>query len=124
MQEFGIRIAADVDDLESIDQLEEYIEQSQSIQIFVSKGYFMSKSEWRGPAICASSCMQHLYKWRAADCLREAHTAVHKTKPLVLVHDPVRGGATLELIKQDECPGELKCIFTGRRVIEWHRIKV
>ena len=33
-----------VDDLESIDALEEYVDGSQVIQIFVSKGYFLSKS--------------------------------------------------------------------------------
>ena len=59
-----------------------------------------------------------------ADCLREAKSAVDKAKPLVLVYDPVRGGAPLEVIKQDECPGELQGIFEDRKVIEWHRIKV
>ena len=42
----------------------------------------------------------------------------------MLVYDPVRGGAPLEVIKQDECPGELQAIFEDRKVIEWHRIKV
>ena len=88
-------------DLESIDALEEYINRSQVIMIFVSKGYFLSKN-----------------------CLREARTAVAKAKPLALVHDPVRGGATLETIKEDECPMELQGIFNGRKIIEWHRIKV
>ena len=40
-----------VDDLESIDALEEYIDQSQTIQIFVSKGYFTSKSESHCPRL-------------------------------------------------------------------------
>ena len=34
-----------VDDLQSIDALEEYIESSAVITIFVSKGYFLSKSK-------------------------------------------------------------------------------
>ena len=93
--------APSTQDLESIDALEEYIDASQVIMIFVSKGYFGSKN-----------------------CLREARTAVQKTKPLALVHDPVRGGATLEAIKEDECPVELQGIFNDRKVIEWHRIKV
>ena len=62
--------------------------------------------------------------WSTADCLREVHTAVNMAKPLVLVYDPVRGGSTLEMIKQDECPVELLEIFKDRKVIEWHRIKV
>ena len=69
--------------------------------IFVSKGYFGSKN-----------------------CLREARAAMEKSKPIALVHDPVRGGATLESIKEDECPVELQGIFKGRKVIEWHRMKV
>ena len=90
-----------MDDLESIDALEEYIDGSQVIMIFVSKGYFKS-----------------------TNCLREVRTAFEKGKPLALVHDPVRGGATLEFIKGKECPAELLGIFDGRNVIEWHRIKV
>ena len=89
-----------VDDLESIDELEEYIEGSQVIMIFASKGYFKSDN-----------------------CLREARTAVEKAKPLTLMHDPVRGGATLEFIQQEECPVELLGLFEGRKIIEWHRIK-
>ena len=88
-------------DLESIDALEDYIDRSQVIMIFVSKGYFLS-----------------------TNCLREARTAVAKAKPLALVHDPVRGGATLETIKANECPLELQGIFKDHKIIEWHRIKV
>ena len=88
-------------DLESIDALEEYIDRSQVIMIFVSKGYFLS-----------------------TNCLREARTATEKAKPLALVYDPLRGGATLETIKEDECPLELKGVFKDRKIIEWHRIKV
>ena len=90
-----------MDDLESIDALEEYIDGSQVIMIFASQGYFKSKN-----------------------CLREARAAVAKAKPLSLVYDPVRGGATLQTIQEKECPEELQTIFDGRKVIEWHRIKV
>ena len=40
----GVSVFLDVDDLEDIGALEEYIEKSQSIMIFVSKGYFLSKN--------------------------------------------------------------------------------
>jgi len=96
----GVSIFLDVDDLESIDALEEYIDGSQVIMIFVSAGYFKS-----------------------ANCLREVKAAVEKAKPLSLVFDPVRGGAPLDTIRDEECPAELRGIFTGRNVIEWHRIK-
>lgn len=52
-------------------------------------------------------------------------------KPLVLVHDPVRGGATLEFIKAEECPSDLHDgaflrpgLSEERDVVTWHRIKV
>ena len=44
-------------------------------------------------------------------------------KPLTLVHDPVKGGATVEFIKTEECPTDLVSIFDGREIITWHRIK-
>ena len=60
----GVSIFLDVDDLKSIDALDEYIGQSAVIMIFVSKGYFQSKN-----------------------CLREAHCTVEKGKAIALVHD-------------------------------------
>ena len=41
----GASIFLDVDDLRSIDALEEHIGESAVITLFVSKGYFLSKSE-------------------------------------------------------------------------------
>merc|ERR1719267_91075 len=38
----GVSIFLDVDDLESIDALEQYVDQTAVIMIFVSKGYFKS----------------------------------------------------------------------------------
>jgi len=50
---------------------------------------------------------------------------VAQQKPLTLVFDPVRGGASLEVIQSHECPDDLRApIFDGREVIHWHRIKV
>jgi len=69
--------------------------------IFVSKGYFKSKN-----------------------CIREAQCTVAKAKPITLVHDPVRGGGSVEFIKNEECDTELRGIFEGRDIIVWHRIKV
>ena len=97
----GVSIFLDVDDLESIDALEEYVDQTEVIMIFVSKGYFKS-----------------------GNCLREARCTVQKGKPIALVYDPDRGGEKLEVIKQDECSDELRGpVFDGRDVIAWHRIK-
>ena len=98
----GVSVFLDVDDLEDIGALETYVDQSAVIMIFVSKGYFKS-----------------------GNCLREARCTVDKKKPIALVHDPVRGGATLDFIRDEECPDELRGPVFGhgrRPVIEWHRI--
>ena len=97
----SVSMFLDVDDLESIGKLEEYIDASQVIMIFVSKGYFKS-----------------------GNCLREARHAVAIDKPLTLMRDGDRGEMSVADIKRDECPDELlDDIFDGREVIEWHRIK-
>ena len=97
----GASVFLDVDDLEDIGRLEEYIEASGVVMIFVSQGYFKSPN-----------------------CLREVRCAVSKVKPLSLVHDPVRGGASLEAIEA-ECPTEMRGdMFSPHRpVITFHRIK-
>ena len=98
----GASIFLDVDDLQDTGELETYIEQTAVIMIFVSKGYFKS-----------------------GNCLREAVASVEKAKPITLVHDPVKGGASREAIERDECTDALRpAIFVaGREVIEWHRVK-
>ena len=97
----GVLIFLDVDDLKSVDDLEEYVDQSAVISIFVSKGYFKS-----------------------GNCLREARFTVAKRKPIALVHDGDKAGMSVGDIRRDECPDDLRSsIFDGRDVIEWHRIK-
>ena len=83
------------------------VEKTATVMIFVSKGYFKS-----------------------INCLREADCTVAKEKHIALMHDPVKGGAPLEVIKEHECPEHLLGpIFmcpdgvTARPVITWHRIK-
>ena len=53
---------------------------------------------------------------------------MEKNKRIALMHDSaiyLKTYVPLETIKRDECPEELRGpIFTGRQVIEWHRIKV
>ena len=93
-----------VDDLQSIDALEEYIYSSAVVTIFASLGYFLSKN-----------------------CMREVHATVNQNKPLCLVFDPVRGGAPLQDV-EDECGADLRPKIFGhgaakRDVIVWHRIK-
>ena len=70
-----------MDDLQDISHLERYIEQSQAVIVFLSKGYFFSKN-----------------------CLRELDCAIALEKPLILVHeaDLTHGGASLDNLR-DEC---------------------
>ena len=102
----GAPIFLDVEDLEDISKLEEYVEQSTTVLIFVSRGYFLSRN-----------------------CMREVFAAVEMNKPIVLVHeeDPAKGGAPLATLKQ-ECPEEVREAVFGpldapRRVIPWLRIE-
>ena len=120
-----------MDDLESIDALEEYVDGSQVIMIFVSAGYFKSanclrevKAANSNPSPSPSPNPNPNPNPNLTHNPNQVKAAVTKAKPLSLVFDPVRGGAPLETIREVECPAELRDIFNGRSVIEWHRIKV
>lgn len=80
-----VKIFLDVDDLESIDKLETYIEQSACVLLFISRGYFQSKN-----------------------CLIEICAALKHRKPLILVYEPTenKGGGNLAKL-QAECPEDL-----------------
>ena len=98
----GIQVFLDVDDLEDIGNLEGYVGVSQSVLVFLSRGYFFSAN------------------------VRRELTAVRETaRPLILLHegDVGRGGAPLEQLRE-ECPTCTRpFVFDGREVILWMRIK-
>ena len=96
-------IFLDVDDLKNIGDLELYIDQSSSINIFLSHGYFKSKN-----------------------CLREVQATMDKKKPFMCTHevDKDKGGGPLKEI-QIELEDEqlISAIFTEERLITiWHRV--
>ena len=103
----GVSVFLDVDNLDSTDELERHIEQSQAVLVFLSKGYFFSEN-----------------------CLRELDHAIALEKPLILVHeaDLSRGGALLESIRS-ECASKRRMqVFEGggdeeRPVITWQRAR-
>jgi len=76
----------DVDDLKDISALEMYIQESATVLIFLSRGYFLSKN-----------------------CLREAYSSASNFKPLILVHeaDPSKGGLQ-RVDSENECPPDLR----------------
>jgi len=117
----NVSIFLDVDDLEDIGALEEYVRQTAAMLFFLSRGYFRSRN-----------------------CLREIVASETQLKPVVLVHegDQSHGGETLEALFA-QSPIELRqFIFNGkgvapsdptvkastsdgvasREVIPWHRI--
>ena len=106
-----VKIFLDVDDLQSIDELEHYVDQSALIICVLSKGYFLS-----------------------ANCMREVRHGLKRRKCLALLHesDPTHGGLPLGTLIE-ECPEDLRePIFLmsemgdeapGRLVTPWHRVK-
>ena len=92
-----------VDDLEEIGKLDMYIKQTQSVLIFLSKGYFFS-----------------------VNCKKEVAATLDNGNPIMLLHetDPARGGAPIEQLQAD-CPDNWRSdIFVPYRpIIPWLRVK-
>jgi len=99
----GVRIFLDVDDLEAIGNLGQYIKASSSVLIFLSKGYFFS-----------------------GNCRKELEAALAYDSPMILLHetDLNRGGAPLKQLR-DDCAAEHRSrVFApDRPIIPWQRIK-
>jgi len=98
----SVKVFLDVDDLEEIGDLEKYVRASQTMVIFLSSGYFFS-----------------------ANCMREVDCALANGTPLILVHeqDPAKGGAPIDVLR-DECrSGNRQAVFDcPRPIITWHRV--
>ncbi|KAL1527880.1 hypothetical protein AB1Y20_009256 [Prymnesium parvum] len=98
----SIPIFLDVDDLVSIDLLEEYIDASGCVLLFLSRGYLISHN-----------------------CLRETRRAVHTRLALCFVWeaDHAKGGAPLHYLRDHECPQDLVEVIFGDdgKIIQWHR---
>ena len=99
----GARIFLDVDDLDEIDKLEEYVNAAQCFLVFLSKGYFFSKN-----------------------CLRELDSASACGVMPVLVHEISvdHGGTSLETLRAD-CVSQKRdadSLFDGNKIVPWHRL--
>ena len=97
-----------VDDLEMIEDLEEYVDASTTVLILLGSERY----------------------WRSVNCLREVRATMENpatkkaAKPLVLVHesDETKAGAQLDL-HVAACPSALReFVFDGRDVLPWLRI--
>ncbi|EOD17405.1 hypothetical protein EMIHUDRAFT_210090 [Emiliania huxleyi CCMP1516] len=101
------QLLPDVDDLKDIGALEEYIQRSQVVLFFLSRGYFRSQAR---PSNAATAALwPHLPLPAPQNCLREVRSSLEMDKPLVLVQeaDPEKGGGTLQALR-DECPEDLQ----------------
>ena len=101
----GISVFLDVDDLEDIGALETYIEQTQCMLLFQSRGYYLSRN-----------------------CLREVDATFEQQKAHFLVHeaDKGKGGGPLSMMKQ-ECASKrfelAEVLFNEEQlVVPWHRV--
>jgi len=99
----GVRVFLDVDDLNDVSKLETYIQQTNSMLLFLTKSFFLS-----GP------------------CLREVKATLDQEKPFLLVHeaDISHGGAPLdELIDELKDDQQRAKLFRNRnQAIRWQRI--
>ena len=98
-----VRVFLDVDELEELGQLDTYVNQTQSMLFFLSKGFFFS-----------------------ANCRKEVAATLSNGNPIILLRetDPNRGGAPMDQLVAD-CPDEWRReIFVPHRpVIPWFRVK-
>ena len=97
----GIKVFLDVDDLQDISEkaLEGYVEQSQCILIFLSRGYF------------------------SGNCLVELRAALEMNKPIILVHetDWDKGGAPLNQL-MDDCRLKSAERINGKEPFDFYRL--
>ncbi|KAL1498455.1 hypothetical protein AB1Y20_013780 [Prymnesium parvum] len=105
----GIRAFLDVDDLEDIGNLEQYIDVSATVLVFLSRGYFESRN-----------------------CGREFRCSCERELPLILLHerDLNKGGQTLAQLRSS-CPKPYRPIFDPpagvsqlEYILPWHRVYV
>lgn len=91
-----------IDDLENLEDLEEYVSQTAVMLLLLTRGYFGSRN-----------------------CMRELAAMFRLTKPHILVHevDGARGGAPLDVLKSElKDTTRRDRIFDGRSVSQWHRV--
>jgi len=103
----GIKVFLDVDDLRDIGALEEHVEESMAVVVFLSRGYFASRN-----------------------CLREVEAITSQRKPVILVleADEAKGGLTIEQAML-ECPEKYRDYLfkhsdgQPRLPYRWHRVR-
>ena len=95
--------AFSVDDLDEVSKIEEYVQVSQSVLIFLAQDYFCS-----------------------ANCIRELESALRAKIPITLVYetDKKKGGVPLATLRAD-CISQhrdAQALFDECVIIPWHRV--
>ena len=95
------QIFLDVDDMESVDELERYIDETAVVLCFLSAGYF-----------------------RSAACQREIRHALLRRKPILLVRetDDKHGAIPLSTLRS-ECPEDCRAELYTHTMVPWFRVR-
>ena len=108
-----VRCFLDVDDLTDIGSLEELVDATDTIIVFLA-GAFDADGSARSDYM------------RSANCVRELRTAVAKARPMIFVleTDPQHGGVSMEVHRRD-CPSELRHVLDGEQhpIVPWYRAR-
>ena len=107
----GLRCFLDVDDLESIGALEDLVDATDVMVVFLS-GTVDTVGHERSEYM------------HSRNCLRELRTAVEKDKPIVFVLeiDPLHGAVDMATHRRD-CPDDLRHALDAHPVVPWFRVR-
>ncbi|KAL1495173.1 hypothetical protein AB1Y20_017038 [Prymnesium parvum] len=96
----GIVCFLDVDDMEEVARLEEYVRSTQLVLLFLSDGYFASRN-----------------------CLREVGATREEGVGLLLVQEEAaeHGGRTIDEFRAAAPEGVRQFVFEGREAVGWYR---
>jgi len=131
----------DVDNLDDTARLEEHVGNSEVVIVLLTgstparscpssppggarSDYFGVRTALRPPPPPSHAPQPSLPSSQSANCLRELHAAVARSKPLLLVleTDPTHGGVPLE-VHRSACPAELRAKVFSAPLVTWHRLR-
>ena len=122
----GLRCFLDVEDLADTSRLEEYVEASDVLIVFLSGSI---DTQWASQSPTQASPGQSTIEvevrsdyMRSKSCLRELRAATRVGKPICWVAetDPRHGGVPLEVHRRD-CPADLRDLLAEHPLIPWFR---
>ena len=105
----GLRVFLDVDDLSDIGALEEHVDGSDVVIVFLAGS---NGDEERSDYM------------RSANCVRELRQAIERKKRMVFVleTDPQHGAVSMGTHRRD-CPDDLRHALAAHPIVPWYRIR-